>query len=361
MKSFKKITPLFLMAFAATLALPSKSAFADKVPPTGTVNFDQVYTVNQDGNVAFDLNVPSSGVVTVNVDDKGSRTWFSDGPTLYIYDKADNTYLEAPIGSKSSKIVSASLCSGDYILYFMTSSNNDAHDINNQFKVTFKAAKETYKNSLLEKYDSILGAKSLKNSVNGFFAVKDNKDCYKYKLSADKVVKFKFTSPDVKTSYMKITNAKGDVVAEFNKMPNGTTYNSVVLKKGVYYVEVYSQDDTEEYSGSYTLKTSTSNLPSNKLKSVKNNSNNRYYSTKSIDVKWSKAKMATGYQIQYSKNNKLTKAKTVKVNGGDTLTATVSSVSANTTYYVRVRAVYKCGSTEAYSKWSNVKSIKVKK
>jgi hypothetical protein len=81
---------------------------------------------------------------------------------------------------------------------------------------------------------------------------------------------------------------------------------------------------------------------------------------KSISVKYTKVKNATGFQIAY----KLKTAKTYKkvnVNTKKTKTKTIKSLKANKKYTVKIRAYIKSGKKIAYSKWTSAKTVKVKK
>ncbi|SKA72113.1 Fibronectin type III domain-containing protein [Eubacterium uniforme] len=93
------------------------------------------------------------------------------------------------------------------------------------------------------------------------------------------------------------------------------------------------------------------------VKSVKNNKK------KAFTVKWKKVKGATGYQVKYALNKKLTKGKKVKnVKDAKKLSLTVKKLKKNKTYFVKVRAytVAKDGK-KVYGKWSDVEKIKVAK
>ena len=89
---------------------------------------------------------------------------------------------------------------------------------------------------------------------------------------------------------------------------------------------------------------------------------------KGFEVKWKKqSSQTTGYQIQYStkKNFKGSTTKNVTVNKNKTVTKSISKLSANKKYYVRIRT-YKTlkvngKSTKIYSDWSKAKTVKTKK
>ena len=73
-----------------------------------------------------------------------------------------------------------------------------------------------------------------------------------------------------------------------------------------------------------------------------------------------KSTQVTGYQIQYSTSKKFTSAKTKTINSYKTISATIKSLKAKKTYYVRVRTYKTVGKTKYYSAWSSAKSKKTK-
>lgn len=86
---------------------------------------------------------------------------------------------------------------------------------------------------------------------------------------------------------------------------------------------------------------------------------------KSFKATWKKISGVSGYQIQYSTNNKFKKSKTVTVKKAKTTSATVKKLSAKKKYFVRVRT-YKIvkvngKSKKVYSGWSKVKTVTTKK
>lgn len=83
---------------------------------------------------------------------------------------------------------------------------------------------------------------------------------------------------------------------------------------------------------------------------------------KTIQITWKKLAGASGYQIKLATNKKMTKGKkTVVVNKASTTKKTVKKLKAGKKYYVRIRAYETVSGKKVYSKWSAVKSIKVKK
>ena len=78
-------------------------------------------------------------------------------------------------------------------------------------------------------------------------------------------------------------------------------------------------------------------------------------------VDWAQKGSATGYEIQYATNSKFTGAKKATITNNKTDKTTVSKLSANKKYYVRVRSYTTVGGTKYYGAWSAVKNVTTKK
>lgn len=76
---------------------------------------------------------------------------------------------------------------------------------------------------------------------------------------------------------------------------------------------------------------------------------------------WAQKGSATGYEIQYATNSKFTGAKKVAITNNKTDKTTVSKLSGNKKYYVRVRSYTTVGGTKYYGSWSATKTVTTKK
>ena len=83
--------------------------------------------------------------------------------------------------------------------------------------------------------------------------------------------------------------------------------------------------------------------------------------SKAFFIDWAQKGSATGYEIQYATNSKFTGAKKVTITNNKTDKTTVSKLSANKKYYVRVRSYTTVGGTKYYGTWSAVKNVTTKK
>ena len=83
--------------------------------------------------------------------------------------------------------------------------------------------------------------------------------------------------------------------------------------------------------------------------------------SKAFFVDWAQKGSATGYEVQYATNSKFTGAKKATITNNKTDKTTVSKLSANKKYYVRVRSYTTVGGTKYYGAWSAVKNVTTKK
>lgn len=112
---------------------------------------------------------------------------------------------------------------------------------------------------------------------------------------------------------------------------------------------------TKNYKATTKKVTVTVNPAGTKLTSVKN------YKGKKLKAYWKKNTKVTGYQVQYSTSSKFKSAKTVTVKGYKSTSKTITKLTKNKKYYVRVRTYKTISKVNYYSGWSNVKSITIKK
>ena len=112
---------------------------------------------------------------------------------------------------------------------------------------------------------------------------------------------------------------------------------------------------TKNYKATTKKVTVTVNPAGTKLTSVKN------YKGKKLKASWKKNTKGTGYQVQYSTSSKFKSAKTVTVKGYKSTSKTITKLTKNKKYYVRVRTYKTVSKVNYYSGWSNVKSITIKK
>lgn len=83
--------------------------------------------------------------------------------------------------------------------------------------------------------------------------------------------------------------------------------------------------------------------------------------SKAFFIDWAQKGSATGYEVQYATNSKFTGAKKLDVANNKTDKITISKLSANKKYYVKVRSYTLVKGTKYFGEWSVVKSVTTKK
>lgn len=83
-------------------------------------------------------------------------------------------------------------------------------------------------------------------------------------------------------------------------------------------------------------------------------------SAKSMKIKWTKDKKASGYQIYYATKSTFKGKKTVNITKNKTTSKTIKNLKSGKTYYVKIRSYKKVGSKKVYSAWSTVRSVTIR-
>lgn len=120
---------------------------------------------------------------------------------------------------------------------------------------------------------------------------------------------------------------------------SGTTQQPTTSKK---------EETTEKIKETESITTKENLTDKVKITKIKN------VKKKAVSLKWKKISKANKYEIQYSSNRKFKKAKKIYVK---TTTKKIAGLRKNKKYYFRIRCISKNGC----GKWSNVRTIKVKK
>ncbi|MCB6994429.1 hypothetical protein LI177_13160 [bacterium 210820-DFI.6.37] len=82
---------------------------------------------------------------------------------------------------------------------------------------------------------------------------------------------------------------------------------------------------------------------------------------KYLKASWRQDTTVSGYEVVIAQNSKFTKGKkTATITKNKTVSKTFKKLKAKKTYYVKVRAYKKSGSTKIYGSYSKVKKVKVK-
>lgn len=113
-------------------------------------------------------------------------------------------------------------------------------------------------------------------------------------------------------------------------------------------ITIQGKGNYKKYSGKTTF---CINLQKTTLSSAKSSRKGQLQAT------WKKTAGNAGYQIQYATNAKFSGAKTKNTKA---TRYTFKGLKSKRKYYVRVRTYKKVGSNYWYSKWSNVRNVKIK-
>lgn len=141
-------------------------------------------------------------------------------------------------------------------------------------------------------------------------------------------------------------------------------YNGKTLKSGTDYTVSYSNNKNVgtatvkitgkgQYGGTVS-KTFKINPAKQKIQKLTAKS-------KAFFIDWAQKSSATGYEMQYATNSKFTGTKKLDVANNKTDKMTISKLSANKKYYVKVRSYTLVKGTKYYGEWSAVKSVTTKK
>ena len=117
---------------------------------------------------------------------------------------------------------------------------------------------------------------------------------------------------------------------------------------GTAMITIQGKGNYKKYSGKTTFRI---NLQKTTLSSAKSSRKGQLQAT------WKKTAGNAGYQIQYATNAKFSGAKTKNTKA---TRYTFKGLKSKRKYYVRVRTYKKVGSNYWYSKWSNVRNVKIK-
>ena len=161
------------------------------------------------------------------------------------------------------------------------------------------------------------------------------------------------TSGEVVTTPVKTTDnieTTGETVTPVVTTTNGDSINGGTTSNNATNGVVPKPSTT-----STSLQPSSSKKPATtKVKKVK-------ATKKSLTIKWSKVKGASGYEIQVATDKKFKKnKKSILVKKQETTSAKIKKLKSKKKYYVRVRTYKVVGRKKVYSSWINGKATKTK-
>ncbi len=197
---------------------------------------------------------------------------------------------------------------------------------------------------------------NLKQKYKGILAKNDDIDYYKFQTAAAGLITLNLTNSTSNTMKYAVYDSSMNPVYT-NTLESGSKVSQPVsVKSGDYYF-VVTKEDVNKGTGSYTFSVDyvKKNTAAPKLKSVKNTS----YAT--MTVKWSRVNGATGYELCYSTKANLKGSVTKKELDASASSAECYGLTQKKKYYVRIRAYSEINGIKEYGKWSNRKSVVIKK
>lgn len=262
---------------------------------------------------------------------------YTDGTVVkYTYDEASDSYTtDAP---------------AKYTVYPLTIENpNDWSSGYNSvhFNIDGKSKSLTFTVYDNERFEYNLNTIGLNETNTVRFYRDDAKSYYKfYRFTPE-------TSGEVVTTTVKTTDnieTTGETFTPVVTTTNGDSINGGTTSNNATNGVVPKPSTT-----STSLQPSSSKKPATtKVKKVK-------ATKKSLTIKWSKVKGASGYEIQVATDKKFKKnKKSILVKKQKTTSAKIKKLKSKKKYYVRVRTYKVVGRKKVYSRWINGKATKTK-
>lgn len=294
----------------------------------------------------FKINVPSAGKVTVKI-----QSYF-DGLNFDLLSADKMTRLsQEPIrdGTPSSPVGSSStfdLSKGTY--YVAISDLFDGSRYNEEivrgYRLSAKFSSFKATDGKADSYDSPQRLKLGKQEV-GAMTMTDGEDWYVFKAATkgDYTLRL-LDGRDIYADYTVYNSDLTETVSwPYTSVNSNIHTEKLNLKKGTYYIKV-----TSYYTGRYKLLVKP-NIAKGKNLSVKKRSGS------SLNVKYSKLSGATQYEVQLATKRNMKSG--LKTKNTKSTSFAWKGLKKNRTYYVRVRGVYKDGSTKINGSWSSVRKI----
>ncbi len=352
MKQLKKTVVLAMLAVVMTMMV-SVSAKAGRINAPTNVVWGQSFSgyVTAGDYYEYNLVLPKPGKVTLLLNQSG------DGNVrMRIFDSA-NTRLLNYVVNNGTQSYSFDLVEGTYSLVF------EGYVSYQEFEFScvpsFVPSNENIAEGYFNKNNDLGMATSYQvgSTMNGHFAVNDDKDIYKFNVSKAGYINVK-VMPRMQSLSFDLNAESGDTSYSNNVATIGTNSYKFFVPKGTYYLTMEKDDGTGDYSFSMSLK----GITTTKVKSAKN------LKSRKAKITWSKKNDVDGYQVQVALNKKFTKgkkAKTLAVTTGwyakNPTNHTFTKLKKGKTYYARVRTYKLVNGKKCYSDWSAPKKFKVKK
>ena len=346
MKQLKKAVVLTVLAIAMTMMV-SVSAKAGMINIPTNVVWGQSFSgyVTAGNYYKYNLVLPKPGKVTLLLNQSG------DGNVrMRIYDSADTRLLNYYVNN-GTESYTCDLVAGTYSLVL------EGYVGYQEFEFScvpsFVPSSENIAEGYFNKNNDLGTATGYQvgSTMNGHFAVNDDKDIYKFNVSKAGYVNVK-VMPRMKSLSFDLNAESGDTNYSNNVANIGTNSYKFFVTKGTYYLTMKKGDGDGDYSFSMSLE----GVTATKVKSAKN------LKGKKAKVTWVKKNDVDGYQVQVARDTKFKTGKKTKTITKNTVSNyTFTKLKKKKTYYARVRTYKLVNGEKVYSDWSAPKKFKVKK
>jgi hypothetical protein len=362
MKKTKTFTAvLFAVAIILASCIPAQSIKAsDSALPTATnISFEKARELSFDTSIAeetsgsdnlryykFSLSSASELIL------RGTRTYRYE-IHFYIYDEDLTEVYHCGSSAYGSTDYSLStyLTGGNYYLKITSGASLS-------FTASKNALKETLTETQTKNNDLTTSAYSinLQKKYKGVLAANDEIDFFKFNVPAKGNININVLNSTDNTMKIVVYDKNLNMVGSNTLSSGKSTVGTLTLASGNYYI-AFTQNNSRYGVGSYTftLDYSVSAPKAPTLRSVKN------LSGKKLSIKWKKVSGASGYELQYATNKKFKSGLVKKTLSKNKTSATYKKMKKGKTYYVRMRSYIKYNGKKVYSKYSAVKSVKIKK
>lgn len=346
MKQLKKVVVLAVFALVITM-MASVSTKAGMINTPTNVVWGQSFSgyVTAGDYYKYNLVLPKPGKVTLLLNHSGDSN-----VRMRIFDSA-NTRLLNYIVNEGTQSYSFDLVEGTYSLVF------EGYVSYQEFEFScvpsFVPSNENIAEGYFNKNNDLGMATTYQvgSTMNGHFAVNDDKDIYKFNVSKAGYMNVK-VMPRMQSLSFDLNAESGDISYGNNVATIGTNSYKFFVPKGTYYLTMKRGDGNGDYSFSMSLES----IATTKVKSAKN------LKGKKAKITWVKKSDVDGYQVQVARNKNFSKGKKSKTITKNTVKShTFKKLKKGKTYYARVRTYKLVNGQKVYSDWSTPKKFKVKK
>lgn len=393
MKKMKTYVLGMVLAFAMIL-LPQNVSAATQIPVTDVEDITDVMSVSSTNYdvptgdysnvVQFTLSKPAYVYVSA-FSTVMHENWTALGTIdqFAVYSDANCSNLvtgDKVVGVDGNESVTKYLCldAGSYWIYYgKTPGDSYNSESAGEFRLSVAAQ---YLNVTGTKNGSWARAAQISTDkkVTGFLSSNTRKSWFKFKVSGDTTARLNLSLENplgesvFKSDKTGVTvyRSNHNVLERMNISENYYTSacsKEVTLKSGTYYIEIAGSEAYKDSWEPTKLKqTGVDNMGVVNLKitTVKKAKISKLSNVKGkkAQVAYNKVSNAKGYEIQYSTDKNFKKGVKVKKVNAKTTKVTLTKLTKNKKYYVRVRA-YRVDEDDnrVNGSWSEAKSVKITK